>query len=370
VTQRSRRVLSRICSARTITNPLILPTESVKSRSGRTKIPASVSAAREKRPTSRTPARGAIRSTACASRPATVPASGAPVGAGGGGQTPAAIVTPPVPAPTGLPRAATPAGGVQPTVTPTAPGQAVPALARRPPERAPPQRSVTPGRPAAESPAAVACRQAHRCSRLATKAAGRAATLPQHEPGREVPRRRMDQPGAAPSAKDRSAVTPRRPASRHRCTRQASSRPGTPAWTAAQGRDPSQARRTGASRTAASPAGQAVTSASPTKRGSRQHSRGRLAHGITRTFPIPILAIQCSRSATRLRTSPRHRPGMPSPTAGRPGPGQLPRRPAPALAASLAARDQHPDGTAPRPAPLSRTQPARIQQARSHQALA
>ena len=319
---------------------------------------SSVSQGREKRPTSRTPVPGTIRSTACASRPATVQASGAPVGAGGGRQTPAAIGIPPVPTPAAPPRAAiqliatppaaTPAGGAQPAVMPRAAEQAVPVLASRSRERALPQRSPAPGRPAAEQAAAVAYQPDLRCSRRATTAAGRAATLP--GAGRQVPHRGMDQALAAPSAKDRSAATRRRPASRRRCTRLASSRPGTPARTAGQGRDPSQGRRTGATRTAGSPAGHGVTSASLSKRRSRQHSRPTLAHGIT-TVPAPNLAIQYWRSATRLQMSPRRRPGMPSLTAGRPGPGQL----QPCLAVSPAASERHPGGTAPRPASRGRS---------------
>src|SRR5262245_25812010 len=78
-----------------------------------------------KLPTSRTLGLGAIRSTACASRPATVQASGASVGAAGGRPTPVAIGTPPVPTPTGTPAAAKPAGDMQPAIAPTA-GLAVP----------------------------------------------------------------------------------------------------------------------------------------------------------------------------------------------------------------------------------------------------
>src|SRR5215469_16923859 len=63
-----------------------------------------------KLPTSRTLGLGAIRSTACPSRPATVQASGASVGAAGGRPTPVAIGTPPVPAPTGTPPVPTPTG--------------------------------------------------------------------------------------------------------------------------------------------------------------------------------------------------------------------------------------------------------------------
>jgi len=339
------------------------PADGTRAADGRFRT-SNASPDREKRPTSRTPVPGALRSTACVSRPATVQASGAPVGAGGGRQTPAAIGTPPVPTPAALPRAATqvaatpliatlaaatpaaatPAGGAQPAVMPTAAEQAVRVLARRSRERARPQRSPAPGRPAAEQ----AYQPDHHCSRLATTAAGRAATLPGAGPG--VPHRGMDQALAAPSAKDRSAATRQRPASRRRCTRLASSRPGTLARTAGQGRDPSQRRRTGASRTAGSPAGHRVTSASLTKLGSRQHSRARLAHGIT-TVPAPNLAIQYWQSATRLQMSPRRRPGMPWLTAGRPGPGQL----RPCLTVSLAARERHLGGTAPRPASRGRS---------------
>jgi hypothetical protein len=320
------------------------------SPSSRSRLLEGDSPGREKRPTSRTLGPGAIRSTACVSRPATVQASGAPVGTGGGRPTPAATGTPPVPTPTAPPGAATPAaatpiaaGGGQPAVIPTATEQADPVLASRARERALPQRSPAPGQAAAELPSVVACQPDHRCSRRVTTA-GRAAALPLHEAGREIPHRGTAHPLAAPWAKGRSAVTRRRPVSRRRCTRQASSRPGTPARTAGQGRDPSQARRTGASRTAGSPAGHAVTSARLTKQGSRQHSRPTLAHGIT-TVPLPTLAIRYWRSATRLPTSPRRRPGVPSLTTGRPGPGQLP----PGRAPCPAARDRHPGATAPRP---------------------
>jgi hypothetical protein len=289
-----------------------------------------------------------------------------PVGAGGGRQTQAAIRTPPVPTPAVLPRAATQAtataaGGGRAAVTPTAAEQAVPVLARRSRDRAVPQPSLGPGQPAADPSAAVASQPDHRCSRRVTTTAGRAATPPRREAGREVPHRGMDRPLAALLAKDQSAVTRRRPVSHRRCTRPASSRPGTPARTVAQGRDPSQARKTGVSRTAGSPAGHAVTAVSLTKRGSRR-SRARLAHAIT-TVPAPSLAIQCWRSATRLQMSRRRRRGRPSLTAGRPGPGQLQPCPAPGLAGNQAARERHPGGTAPRRALRGQSQQARIQRA-------
>jgi hypothetical protein len=236
--------------------------------------------------------------------------------------------------------------------------QAIAPIAAKPPdpvparqvrERALRPRSMPPGQPVP----GLAPRPHPLCSRRATTAAGRAATVPLHGPGRMDRHRGTDQQLAARPAKDRFAVTRLRLASRRRCTRPASSLPGTPTRTAGQGRDHSQVRRTAAG----SPTGHAGTAASLTRPAGQRGNRP-LTRGIT-TVPAPTLAIPCWRSATRQQTLLRRRPGRRSATAGRPGPGQLPPRPALGLAASPAAREGHPGGTAPRPAPLGRTGPAR-----------
>ena len=250
-------------------------------------------------PTSRSLGPGAIRSTACASRPATVQASVASVDAAGGRRTLGAIGTPPVPTLTETPVAATPADDMQP---------------------------------------------ANRCSRRATTAASRAATLPPHGPGPTVRRRHTDQTLAPRQAEDRFAVTRPGLASRRQCTRRASSLPGTPARADGQDRD----HRTGASPTAGFPVRPAATAASLTRRGDNLRT---LTRGIT-TIPLPIPAIRCWRLAIRRQTSLRRRPGGPSVTAGRREPGQLLPGLELVLAASLAAREGHPDGMAPRLGPL------------------
>jgi len=300
-------------------------------------------------PTSRTPGPGAIRSTACASRPATVQASEAPVGAGGGRRTPAAIGTARARTPTGTPAAAPPAGDMPPATTPTAAGPPVPMPTRQLRERALRLRSIPLGRRVA----GAAPQPRPRCSRRATTAAGRQVTLRPHGPRRMARHRGTDQHLAARLAKDRSAVTRLRLASRRRCTRPASSLPGTSARTAGQGRDQSQVCRIAAG----SPTGHAGTAASLIRSASYRRSRA-LARGIT-TVPAPILAIPCWRSATPRQTLLRRKPGRRSATAGRPGRGQLRPGPALGLAASPAAREEHPGGTARRLAPLGRTGPAR-----------
>jgi len=232
-------------------------------------------------PTSRTPGPGAIRSTACVSRPATVQASGAPVGAGGGRRTPAAIGIARAPTPTGVPAAAIPAGDMPPATTPTAAGPPVPIPTRQLRERALRLRSIPRGRRVA----GAAAQLRPRCSRRAMTAAARPVTLQPHGPRRMARHRGTDQHRAARLAKDRSAVTRLRPASRHRCTRPASSLPGTSARTAGQGRGHSQACRTATG----SPTGPARTAASLIRPAGYQRSR-LLARGIT-TDPAPILAI-------------------------------------------------------------------------------
>jgi hypothetical protein len=294
----------------------------------------------QKLPTSRTSEPGAIRSTACASRPATVQASGAAVGTGGGRQIPAAIGTLPVPA-----RTATPAGDKQPAITPTAAGPPAPALARQAGERALRPRGIPPGRPVT----GVAPLPRPRYSRRATTAAARAAMLLPRGLGCRGRHRSTDQPVAARPAKDRSAVTPPRLASHRRFTRRASSLPGTSARTAGHGRARSQARRIAAG----CPAGHAGTTASLTRPGGSRP----LARGIT-TVPVPSLATQCWRSATRRQTLLRPRPGKRSATAGRPAPGQLPPGRALSLAARPAAREGHPGGTALLLTQLDRKQPS------------
>jgi hypothetical protein len=306
-------------------------------------------------PTSRTPGPGAIRSTACASRPATVQASGAPVGTGGGSRTRAAIGTAPARMPTGTPAAATPAGDMPPATTPAAAGAPVPIRARQLRERALRPRSIPRGRPVA----GTAARPHPRCSPRVTTAAGRTVRLRPYGPGGMARRRGTDQHPAARRAKDRSAVTRLRLASRRRCTRRASSLPGTSARTPGQERDHSQVCRTAAG----SPTGHAGTAASLTRPVGYRRSRP-LARSIT-TVPMPILAIPYWRSATPRPTLLRRRPGKRSETAGRPGPGQLRPGPAQGLAANLAAAEGHPGGTARRPAPLGRTGPARARLART-----
>jgi hypothetical protein len=220
---------------------------------------AAGTASAQKRPTSRTSRSRAIRSSACVLRPATAQTS----------------------------RAAAHAAGLQ-----------RPDLAPRP-------------GPAQQGQARCPDRQSSRLTTTETSAPQIAG--PALAPAAPTLRAGTDRPQAARPARDRSAGTRRRLASRHRCTRQASSQPGTAAVTASRGQGHPPASLTVPSRAMAAPTAShapagpslAVTSGSSRPGSHHRRAEGRqrppAPHAITtaRTALRASRAIRCWPSATR-----------------------------------------------------------------------
>jgi hypothetical protein len=228
----------------------------------------------QKRPTSRTSRAGAIRSSACALRPATVQIS----------------------------RATVPAAGRQQLDRVPEPDQAQ--LDQAQPDQA----------QADQAQAGQAQRPDRLCSRLTTTGNGAPRSAgPVPAPAARTPRPGTDRPPAAQSARGRSAGIHQCLASHRRCTRQGSSQHGTAVVMARAGQRRPQDGLTAPCRAAAAPtACHAQASASPAvtpgSRGpGRRPQRGeqgqkptaRLAITSARTAPKASQAIQCWPSATR-----------------------------------------------------------------------